>query len=87
MTDSKKFTQAAAPNAGEAQACMREEPSQRLRPNEWKGGNTIWLMDLIFPYGGLEEPIQEVRTQVFPGKTLKALQPAPDGKSLAVVEW
>lgn len=38
--------------------------------------------------GGQEAAVKELREQVFPGRTIKSLQPAPDGSGkMAVVEW
>lgn len=68
-------------------ALLTEEAEQRLiagraklAPAAWTGGDRLWLMDLIAPFGGREEAVKEIKTVVFPGRTIKSLQPGPDGK-------
>ena len=60
---------------------------RRLRPGDWKSGDRLWLIDLIAPFGGNDQVLKELREQVFKDKKIKTLQPAPDGKGMAVVEW
>ena len=70
----------------EAEARMKKG-QVRLRPDEWNAGERRWLVDLIAPFGGQEQLVQHVKQKVFENKPLKMLQPAPDGLSIAVVEW
>ncbi len=60
---------------------------KRLKPADWKSGKELWLIDLIAPFGGQEQIISELREKVFKDQKIKTLQPAPDGKGMAVVEW
>ncbi len=64
-----------------------KEGIKKLAPTDWKSGEALWLIDLIAPFGGADNVIKELREKVFEGRTVKSLQPAPDGKGLAVVEW
>jgi len=64
-----------------------ETQNSKLRPAEWKSSDIIWLMDVLAPFGGAEQMLQELRTQTLKGKKIKTLQPAPDGNGMAVVEW
>lgn len=59
----------------------------RIAPNEWKSGEQLWLIDFISPFGGSDEMIKELREQVFEGRKIRTLQPAPDGSGPAMVEW
>ena len=59
----------------------------RMRPDEWKSGDRLWLIDLVAPFGGAEKVLAELRERVFEGRSIKTLQVAPDGKGTAVVEW
>lgn len=75
-------------------AFLNEEAENRLKqdvksllPDDWNSGEALWLMDIIAPFGGNEKIVEELRTEVFKGRTVKSLQPAPDGKGVAVVEW
>lgn len=57
----------------------------RLQPQEWNAGQIAWIMDVITPMGGSEQAIQELRQQVFSGRKVKTIQPAPGG-GMSVVE-
>jgi len=72
--------------AEEAEKRILEGGVRRLAPKDWNGGENVWLMDLITPFGGREEAVREIKEQVFPGKTIKTLQTAPDGKGVVMVE-
>jgi cytolysin-activating lysine-acyltransferase len=45
------------------------------------------MIDLIAPFGGVEEAVKEIKEKILAGRTIKTLQPAPDGKGVMVVEW
>lgn len=60
--------------------------NQRLGPGAWTSGDRLWLMDLIAPFGGKEEALKELKEKVFPGRTIKSLQPDAEGK-MRVMEW
>lgn len=51
----------------------------RLRPNEWDGGDIPWLIDLVAPYGGGDAALNELVDQTFGGRSIKALVPTPGG--------
>jgi len=59
---------------------------KKLAPIDWKSGEHLWLIDMVAPFGGAEEAVKELREQVFQGRTVRSLQPAPGG-GVAVVEW
>ena len=59
----------------------------KLFPAEWKSGDIIWLMDVLAPFGGAEQMLQELRMQNFKDKKIKTLQKATDGNEMAVVKW
>nr|CRH04859.1 protein of unknown function [Candidatus Magnetococcus massalia] len=59
----------------------------KLRPDEWRSGENIWLMDVLGPVEVQKEMISKLKEQVFKEKKVKSLQPAPDGKGMAAVEW
>jgi cytolysin-activating lysine-acyltransferase len=59
----------------------------RLKPEDWRSGENLWLIDLCAPFGGGEVILKELREKVFKGQKVKTLQPAPDGSGMAVVEW
>ena len=59
----------------------------RLKPEDWRSGENLWLIDLCVPFGGGEFILKELRENVFKEQKVKMLQPAPDGSGMAVVEW
>lgn len=69
-----------------AEGRMRES-IKRLAPVDWKSGDALWLIDMIAPFGGLDEVIKELKGTVFEGQTVKHLRPSPSGEGIAVVEW
>ena len=40
----------------------------KLRPDEWKNGDNLWLIELVAPFGAQEEIVNDLRTNIFPGK-------------------
>ena len=62
------------------------EGKGRIGPGAWTSGDRLWLMDLIAPFGGKEEALKELKTVVFPGRTIKSLQPDKDG-AIRTIEW
>lgn len=61
--------------------------ANRLRPEDWKSGDRLWLVDLCAPFGGDESILKELRENVFKDQKVKTVQMAPDGSGMAVVEW
>ena len=60
---------------------------RRLAPADWRSGDQLWLIDLVCPFGGIEEAARQLKSETFKGRKVKTLRPAPDGQGLAVVEW
>jgi len=69
--------------AGEARI---RQNIKKLGPADWKSGEALWLIDMVAPFGGLDQALKDLRENVFPGKRMKMLQAAPGG-GVAVVEW
>ncbi|MDO8608523.1 MAG: toxin-activating lysine-acyltransferase [Phaeospirillum sp.] len=72
---------------GSEAAARMTQPQLRLRPADWKSGDEAWIIDVVAPFGGAEVALKEVKARTFADRKVKALQPAPDGKGLAVMEW
>ena len=68
-----------------AEARLRDS-IKKLAPGDWKSGDSLWLIDLLAPFGGNDDMVKELRRDLFPDRTMKSLQPAPGG-GVAVVEW
>ncbi|GGH05240.1 hypothetical protein GCM10007420_22140 [Glycocaulis albus] len=43
----------------------------KLRPDEWRGGDRPWIIEVVAPFGGHEEILQDVAQHIFPGETFK----------------
>ena len=59
----------------------------RLRPDEWQNGDTVWVIDLIAPFGAGDEVLKDLKENVFKGQRMKTRQLSPSGHGFAVVEW
>lgn len=67
-------------------ALVSDEIDARLRsavpkiaPHEWKSGAHLWLIDVVAPFGGVEELIADLGQTNFAGKKFMALLPKGDG--------
>lgn len=74
-------------------ASVSEETEQRLvsggyklRPDEWQGGDRLWLIELVSPFGAQDEIMIDLQSSVFAGKTFKFHRINPQGiREVAVV--
>ena len=60
---------------------------RKLGPADWKSGDRVWLIDLIAPFGGLDEVVKQLRETVFPGREFRTLRIEPDGGGVKVEVW
>ncbi len=60
---------------------------RKLGLTDWGFGDRLWLVDLIVLFGGQQEATKELKEKVFKDRKINTLQPVPDGKGMAVVEW
>ena len=51
----------------------------KIAPHEWKSGNHLWLIDVVAPFGGLDEIVADLAQSNLAGQAFKALMPKPDG--------
>ncbi len=56
-----------------------EAGAHKLRPDEWKNGDRLWLMELIAPFGAIDEILSDLSKNVFPDRTFKFLRTNPGG--------
>jgi cytolysin-activating lysine-acyltransferase len=45
----------------------------RMRPQDWKSGDRLWVVEVIAPFGKGEEMVRDLKTSVFPRKDVKLL--------------
>ena len=50
-----------------------------MAPTDWKSGETLWLVDIVAPFGGHDAMIKDLKEKVFPERELKYLG-LEDGK-------
>jgi cytolysin-activating lysine-acyltransferase len=58
----------------------------KLKPEDWRSGPNLWLLDLIAPFGGEKVMLKELGEKVFKGKSFRTFMPGKDDKGLRVVE-
>jgi cytolysin-activating lysine-acyltransferase len=59
----------------------------KLRPDEWRNGENLWLIELIAPFGAQDEIMADLKTSIFAGKAFKFHRVTPEGKrEVATVE-
>lgn len=60
----------------------------KIAPHEWKAGTHAWLIDLVAPFGPMDEMLSELRSTLLAGQVVRALLPDPQqGGKLVVREW
>jgi cytolysin-activating lysine-acyltransferase len=52
----------------------------KLQPEEWNGGDRLWLMELIAPFGAQDEILADLGKTVFGGRPFKFHNIGPDGE-------
>lgn len=55
----------------------------KLRPEDWKSGDRLWVIDIVAPFGGVENMLTDVRKKEFPGQVVRLI--APDPKTGGIV--
>lgn len=59
-----------------------KEGTNKLRPNDWKSGDSVVIMDIIAPFGGAKNMLAQLKEQVFPKQDIFTLIPNTDGKGI-----
>ena len=52
----------------------------KLRPQDWKSGERLWVVEAVAPFGGAEEMVKDLKAKVFAKRTLKFLTLGAQGK-------
>ena len=58
-------------NVSEETETRLESGAHRLRPDEWNNGDRPWLIDVLAPFGAVDEILKDLSTNVFTGKNFK----------------
>ena len=60
-------------------AARLAEGTTKLRPQDWKSGDQLWVVEVIAPFGGAEEMVKDLKANVFPTRDVRYLA-VKDGK-------
>lgn len=56
-----------------------EAGAHKLRPDEWKGGDRLWLIELVAPFGAHDEILLDLSSSIFGSKPFKFHRASADG--------
>ena len=57
----------------------------QLTMNDWVSGDQIWLVDVLTPFGGVQDVLKDLREKVFSGQVVHQLIPLSE--SVKVMAW
>lgn len=57
----------------------------RMRPQDWKSGEKIWIVEIIAPFGGHEEMLKDFKTEVFKDTPVHYLERSAKGNATKVI--
>ena len=52
----------------------------KLRPQDWKSGDQLWVVEVIAPFGGAEEMVKDLKEKVFPTRPISFVAVTKEGK-------
>jgi hemolysin-activating ACP:hemolysin acyltransferase len=58
---------------------LAEEPQNNGANEARASGNNLWLIDAVVPFGGREDALAALETEVFSYQPFRSLQPALGG--------
>lgn len=56
----------------------------KLRPQDWKSGDRLWVVEAVAPFGGAEEMVKDLKAKVFKEREIK-FRAVEDGKGIVRV--
>jgi len=57
----------------------------KLRPQDWRSGDRLWVVEVIAPFGGENEMLQNIKTQIFPNHQLFFVRSDPGNKRVEYI--
>ncbi len=57
----------------------------KLRPQDWRSGDRLWVVEVIAPFGGAEAMLQDFKTNVFPDRPASFVKLGAKGKEVGVL--
>ena len=64
---------------------MLEKGTTRMRPQDWKSGDRLWIVEVIAPFGGQDAMVADLKAKVFPEERLKVLALVEGRKVVKVI--
>ena len=64
----------------EETAAALSQGINRMRPQDWTSGDKAWVVEVISPFGGAQEMVDELKKEVFAEAPLWLTRPGPNGK-------
>ena len=65
--------------------CCLAAGTTRLRPQDWKSGDRLQVVEVIAPFGGAEEMVRDLEAKMFPQQQMKCLALSTQGREVRVV--
>jgi len=59
--------------------------TSRLRPQDWKSGDRLWVVEVIAPFGGAEEMVKDLKAKVFAGREMRFLAVGERGREIKII--
>ncbi len=56
----------------------------KLRPEDWNCGDRLWVVDIVAPFGGVENMLRDLQVNEFPGQVICLAAPDPKTGGVAV---
>lgn len=56
--------------------------TSKLRPQDWKSGDKLWVVEVIAPFGAAEELVKDLKAKVFPNEKIKFVAMGTNGKEV-----
>ncbi len=69
----------------EAAHRYRQVP-HRLAVSDWQSGEQVWIVDLIAPYGGVQDILSDLRKNILAGHVIHQLAPMAQGAT-KIIKW
>jgi cytolysin-activating lysine-acyltransferase len=57
----------------------------RMRPQDWKSGDRLWVVEVIAPFGKGEEMVRDLKAKAFPERLMKVLTVGSQGRQVKAV--
>lgn len=58
----------------------------KLRPEDWQCGDRLWLIDIVAPFGGVQNMLLDLQKNEFPDQTIRIAAPDPESGGITARE-